>query len=557
MNDRLSNLESRVDRLARQVSDLERRISALDRREIAAQAPSSGALAPESDFTAVFSLIGRTLLALGGAYLLRALTEAGALPQLAGVSLAAVYAGAWIFFADRAGAAGRSTSAAFHIGSAALVGYPLLWETTVRLHTLGPSASASALVGFTVAILAVARRRELEPGAWVGVIAAEVTAVALLFGTRAVVPFVAAIVVSGLAALLLWESRGSALAWVSAAAADLAVALLTLGAVVQNAGFSITVALTVQLTLFVGYVGMFFRRNVVERKEATVFEMAQGGAATLIGYGGAAAVAETSPARALVLVIGLAGALAGYAAAFRSLSSVREWRTRFFFSGLALSIVLMATGTFLARPAWLWAILAVLCFALGRRIPAIALSLHGGVYLFAAAAASGLLQFSLWALAAPSTVSWPSLSSSSLLVVAAGIASLILGVPEAADWTNWGRWARLPRALALCVTLLGLSAGAMLLLSPTAAAGAAGVDAARLAALRTAVLAVASVGLAALSRRTRMKEAAWLSYAVLVLGGIKLLVEDFLRGRPGTLFLGLGFYGVALILASRLSRRAP
>ena len=165
MNDRLSNLESRVDQLTRQVGDLERRVSALDRRETAAQAPPSGSLAPESDFTAVFSLIGRTLLALGGAYLLRALTEAGALPQLAGVSLAAVYAGAWILFADRAGAAGRSTSAAFHIGSAALVGYPLLWETTVRLHTLGPSASASALVGFTVAILAVARRRELEPGA--------------------------------------------------------------------------------------------------------------------------------------------------------------------------------------------------------------------------------------------------------------------------------------------------------------------------------------------------------------------------------------------------------
>ena len=548
MDERLSSLESRVDRLARQVSDLERRMSRLDRGEIAAPVPAPVAPAPESDFGAIFSLIGRALLALGGAYLLRALTEAGALPQLAGVSLAAVYACFWIFFADRAGAAGRSTSAAFHLGSAALVGYPLLWETTVRLHALGPSASAVALVGFTVAILAVARRRKLEPGSWVGIIAAEVTAVALLFGTRAVVPFVAALVVLGLAALGLWDSKGSPLAWFSAAVADLAVVVLTLGVVIQNAGFSVTAALAVQLALFLGYSGVFFRRNVVERKEATVFEMAQGSAAALIGYGGAAAVAETTTARVSVLFLGLASALTFYGAAFRSPSRPGEWRSRIFLSGLALSIALIVTGASLARPAWLWAILAVLSFALGRRIKAIALSQHGGVYLFAAALASGLLQFSLWTLAAPSTTAWPSFSYSSLLVLAAGLASSVVGVPQAPDR---GRWFRLPRALALFVTLLGLCAVAMLLLSP-----AAGADGARLAALRTAVLASASVGLAAISRRTRMKEAAWLSHALLVLCGIKLLVEDFPRGRPATLFLGLGFYGAALILAPRLTRRA-
>ncbi|HEY7699226.1 MAG TPA: hypothetical protein VIE88_12470, partial [Vicinamibacteria bacterium] len=318
MNDRLSNLESRVDRLAQQISDLERRMSALDRKEVAARAPSPGAVAVESDFTGGFALVGRTLLALGGAYLLRALTEAGVLPQLAGVSLAAVYAGAWIFFADRAGKRGRSTSAAFHIGSAALVAYPLIWETTVRLQLLGTEASAAALVGFTVAILAVARRHGLEPGAWVGVVAADLTAVALLFGTRAVVPFVAGLVVSGLATLWLWESRSSSLAWVSAAVADLAVALLTLGALVQSEGLSVPAAIAVQLILFVGYAGAALRRNLVETDGATVFEMAQSAAATLVGYGGAAALAKTTPELAAILFTGTAGAVAGYWAAFRS-----------------------------------------------------------------------------------------------------------------------------------------------------------------------------------------------------------------------------------------------
>jgi len=159
------------------------------------------------------------------------------------------------------------------------------------------------------------------------------------------------------------------------------------------------------------------------------------------------------------------------------------------------------------------------------------------------------VKFSLWAFAAPVTSSWPSFSSSSLLVVGAGIAASVLGVPQAA---GWGAWARLPRVLALCVTLLGASAGALLLLSPVA-----GADGARLAALRTAILTLASVALAAVSSRTRLKEAGSLSSALLVLGGIKLVVEHFTRGRPLTLFLGLGFYGVALILASRISRRTP
>jgi hypothetical protein len=546
-NDRLSNLESRVEELSQRLSGLERRVSALDRKEVAAPAPSVAAPAPESEFGAVFSLVGRTLLALGGAYLLRALTEAGVLPQIAGASLAAVYAGFWIVLADRAATAGKPASAAFHIVSAVLVGCPLLWETTVRLHLLGTIASASALVVVAVAILAVARRHELEPGAWVGLVAAELTAVALLFGTRAVAPFVAALVAIGLAALVLWETRRAPLAWAGAVVADLAVGLLTFGALIQSTSFSIAATLAVQLTLFLGYVGIFFRRNVIERKEATVFEMSQGGASTLIGYGGAAVLADSTRALALVLVVGLAGAIAGYGAAFRPLSSAGEGRTRIFFSALALSIILFATGTSLAQPAWLWSILAALAFALARRIPAPVLSLHGSVYLVAAAAAAGLVQFSIWALSAPAATSWPSLSPASLVVLAAALASTVLGVPEAHDW---GPWAHAPRVLALGVTLLGLCAGAMLLLSPVA-----GADAARLAVLRTAVLSVASVGLAAVSSRARIQEAAWLSYGVLGLCGIKLVVEDFPRGRPLTLFLGLGFYGAALILAPRLARR--
>jgi hypothetical protein len=50
-------------------------------------------------------------------------------------------------------------------------------------------------------------------------------------------------------------------------------------------------------------------------------------------------------------------------------------------------------------------------------------------------------------------------------------------------------------------------------------------------------------------------EGRWLMYVVLVLGGIKLVVEDFVTGRPATLVLSLAVYGAALIVAPRWVRR--
>jgi hypothetical protein len=40
-----------------------------------------------------------------------------------------------------------------------------------------------------------------------------------------------------------------------------------------------------------------------------------------------------------------------------------------------------------------------------------------------------------------------------------------------------------------------------------------------------------------------------------VLTGLKILFVDFPQGRPSTLFVALGLYGVALILTPRLSKR--
>jgi len=84
----------------------------------------------------------------------------------------------------------------------------------------------------------------------------------------------------------------------------------------------------------------------------------------------------------------------------------------------------------------------------------------------------------------------------------------------------------------------------------------AGADPAIVAGLRTLVLAVAALLLAWLGGRQIFPEGRWLTYVVLVVGGLKLLVNDFVAGRPATLFVSLAVYGAALILAPKWARRA-
>ena len=82
------------------------------------------------------------------------------------------------------------------------------------------------------------------------------------------------------------------------------------------------------------------------------------------------------------------------------------------------------------------------------------------------------------------------------------------------------------------------------------------IDAGVLASVTTVVLAASAVAVAAMSRLLRYVEFRWLVYAVLVAGALKLVVDDFRRSSPATLFAALAVYGVALILAPRILRRA-
>src|SRR6187402_2242714 len=126
MLDRLSCIDARLGEIDRALADVHRRIAALEALELrpsevsrpgipptASEAISPLLSAGRPDVSSVASLVGRTFVVLGGAYLLRALTESGRLPGRGGVVLGLAYAVVWFGAADRASVT-RPLSGLFH-----------------------------------------------------------------------------------------------------------------------------------------------------------------------------------------------------------------------------------------------------------------------------------------------------------------------------------------------------------------------------------------------------------------------------------------------------------
>jgi hypothetical protein len=566
-DDPFTVLERRVEELARTVEALDSRLARLETaapstlpavgareaREPAAGIPEEG-LPSGAEVSRVLALIGRTLIVFGGAYLLRATTQAGYLPQEAGLAAALVYALVWLFLADRAGARGNRQSAAFHGAAAVLIGLPLIWETTVRFQILGAAAAGAAFALFAAAALFVAWHREIQSLAWIVGLAAPVTALFLLGGTHEAVPFGSALIVTGAAGLALYELRDwHGAGWWLGLLGPFGAGIAVFSVLAQKRGGE-PAGLAVGLVLAFVYLAAVAVRSLARRLEIDAFHAVQTGLAVLFGFGGAALTAKAVGAGATTLVGGLAVVLllACYWAAFRFVA--REHRRRLLlYSTLAAAFALAAGGLLLpaqARSA-AWSAAAVLAGWQAVRRRRVTLSLHGAVYALAAAASSGLLMAAVYAFVAPAGTPWPPLSPASFLALAAAAALCILPVPHPAPF--WKPYEGLTRVLQIGVFLWG-AAGVGLHLLAVVFLRAEPVDGGLLAAVRTAVLVAVALLLGWSTRWERFREAGWLVYPTLLLAALKLIAEDFPQGRPVTLFVALALCGLAFIFAPRLAR---
>jgi chromate transport protein ChrA len=76
-----------------------------------------------------------------------------------------------------------------------------------------------------------------------------------------------------------------------------------------------------------------------------------------------------------------------------------------------------------------------------------------------------------------------------------------------------------------------------------------------LSVIRTVVICAVALALGFLSSLQRRIELAWLAYAAVALGTLKLLMEDLRFGNAASLVVSLLFYGLILILLPRVTKR--
>jgi hypothetical protein len=166
-------------------------------------------------------VIGRALLGLAGAYLLRALTESGRCRRGGNRHRNRVCLG----LARLGGppSAPERWSAAIDSLTAVLVLSPLLWEATARFHLLSSWTAAAVLLIFAVFGMAISWRKSLLIVSTFATLAALGTGAALLLATHDVLPFTflflaTAAAIETSACLDHWLSER----WLGATAADLA-----------------------------------------------------------------------------------------------------------------------------------------------------------------------------------------------------------------------------------------------------------------------------------------------------------------------------------------------
>jgi len=574
-----SHLEAQIRELAESLQDVRRRLSDLEARVegTAARAEAGPATAPpaasrlpsrdagegiaEPDVGRVPALgiaetlgfAGRILLVLGGGFLLRSITEGEAVPVALGLALGLLYAVSWIVVADRAASQGKRPSAVAHGVAAVLLGLPLVWETSVRFQFLSAWEAAGVLSGLVALLLFVSWRHDLRSLRWVTALGAIATAFITLAGVGRAAPFATFLLALGL--VTLWDDRlrtAATLRWVTALAADLAILLLAAETVAAPERTPTEVVLLLQLGLPVLYVGCVAALDLLKRRLIDTFALFQSSVALLVGLGGALVIVWEQALLAQILgIVLLALAAVAYTLAFRVVERAQR-RSFHLFATVGMATLLAGSALLFPWRSLLWAALAVGSGLLATRYGRVSLAFQASLWAVAAAFASGLLTLTFHAFVDTAPDGWPSGIAEAAAVWTATV--LCLALPRARGLYEGSLPGRLSRLLLVLIVTLGASA--FVLHTAFAAFPALAADAGLVAVLRTGVIAMAAAGLAWAGRHGRWREARWLVYPALVAGGLKLLLEDLARGRPGTLFLSFVLYGSALILVPRLLRQA-
>jgi hypothetical protein len=532
------SLEDEVRELALRVAQLEQMMGigvAAHRAEPVPAAPEGRQLGN------LPYLLGRAFLGLAGAYLLRALTEAGTLPAAAGVAAGILYAILWLVWAARTPASAR-VETALHSLTSVLVLTPLLWEGTLRFHAVSTWAAGAILLFFTVFGLAISWRKDILILATIATLAGLGTAGGLLMATHDALPFTLVFLAIGAAVeasacLDHWLSER----WLAASAADLSVLLITWlvtnerGMPPNYTAISHAWLLAALVLLLAIYLSSTIVRTLLRGFTFTFFETAQCGLALAITLNGCLRLsAEDARIAPAIGALALVCAAACYVVSFVLLAHGRNFYTYSTF-GILLAVAGLRILLSLDAASAVWLGMAAACVWAGGFFGRFTLQVHGAIYLLLALLCLGTLRQAAAALLGTGELPWPVYAGTTAaalcygLSVAGALRLLLAGV------------------VALLVAAI-LAAGLT-----HAYHGLMGVDAAHsyCAMFRTCVLALGALLTAWAGQRWRRVELSRLIYPLMLLAAYRLLTDDIHQERKAAAVVSLLVFGAVLMALSR------
>jgi hypothetical protein len=290
-----AGLESRVERLEGAVEELSHRLERVEGGSwelgVGSRTPptpvDSPLPTPDSPLTA---LVGTSILILAGAYVIRALTENGVLPHVAGVFAGVVYAAIWIFIADHAARTGRSRVALFHAATASAVAFPLVWETTVRFHFVSPAFGATVAAFMGLVLVGVAWRDRQQSIAWIGGIGSIAAALSIATPLALIPPLLAGSLVGAATLFVAMDCGWTFVSWPAAILTN-TLAVMAIGWPLLQGRLTNPGELVIALVAFaVVWLGAIVHRRVAHSENPSVFDICESVLLVLIGFGGAAFV---------------------------------------------------------------------------------------------------------------------------------------------------------------------------------------------------------------------------------------------------------------------------
>ncbi|WP_348263316.1 hypothetical protein P8935_01900 [Telmatobacter sp. DSM 110680] len=552
-----------LELLASRMDELEKRVHALehtteDRSLMSKPAAVPTAISPGIEDAPlqtanVFPVLGRALLGIAGAYVLRAIAETGFVPRLAVAAAAIVYALAWLVWAATF-SKGSKFVPLIYTGTSAAILAPMLWEITLHFHVLTPTATAVVLTGFITLATVLGAHDGLAASAWIAQCVGCITAIALALATHAILPFLFALLVALIVIEYARTVEHPQTAWtLIALATDAAIwGAIFIYSGPQNARaeypeLSIASLVLPGCVLFAISATSVCVRTIVQGIAVRVVEIIQ----VMIAFGLAiSSVLLFAPKATTELGIVCAIMSAGaYFASFQYLRALASTRNYLIIGAWAAALLIAGAMWMLplAGAAIMLAIAGSAAYLVAVRTNSKSPALHGALFLCTAAILSGVPQHVFSALASslegrPSLAVW--------VIAICAVAAYAIGSDTSSD--GWAaRVLHFVPAFLAASTISALLVQGVLILANFATA----LNPHHIAFLRTLAISAMSLGLAYAGSRWGRLAMTRLAYVALAFIAAKLVFEDLRHGHMEFIAASIFLFALTLIAVPRLVRR--